>query len=258
MIIEAGPAGISFVVENEDNEVSALVSYAFPLDMDTDSVASAMNESIKKEPFLQLQFKKTAIIWAFPEALLVPDEWMSSATAGDMLELLYGDLHRGEVKSDFMSRRNLHTVYRIPEPVAEVFAKHFPFASQTHQYAVLAELFPDCTNQLYVIFYNNRLTAMLHKENKLQAIQSFPYQNPEDVSYHLLDLCRSFDVAPASIVLKYCGMIEEKSNLYAELYKYFLTLEPAKLPPDTPVSEAINKYPSHFFSHLSAIALCVS
>lgn len=257
LLIEAGPAGISFVIEDDDHAFPALVSYAFSLDMNNDQLASAMDDIIQNEPLFKQQFKKTDVAWAFPEALLVPNEWMNAATAGDMLDLVYGDLNRGEVKSDFMFRHSIHCIYRVPTAVAAVFAKHFLYASQTHQYAVLPDLFPNEATQLYVIFYNNRITAMLHKENKLQAIQNFCYQNPEDAAFHLLDLCRSFDVAPNDVVMKYSGMIDENSSLFITLYKYFLTIHHVDPPENISTAEAIQKYPPHFFSHLFATALCV-
>ena len=257
LLIEAGPAGISFVVEDDEHFFSALVSYTFPLNMDSEELAASIDGIIKNEPLLKRQFKKTDIVWAFPEAMLVPHAWMNDATAGDMLNLVHGDLNKGEVKSDFMFKHNLHSVYRVPLAVAAVFARHFLFASQTHQYAVLPDLLANVPNQLYVIFYNNRLTAMLHKESKLQAIQNFCYQNPEDAAFHLLDLCRAFDVAPTEVVVKYSGMIDEGSNLFATIYKYFLTLSPAGAGENVSMNEGIQKYPAHFFSHLFATAICV-
>jgi len=257
LLIEAGLAGVSFLIEDDDHFFSALVSYAFPSDMDIDKIAAEMDGIIQDEPLLKRQFRKTDIVWTFPEALLVPHEWMNGATTEDMLNLVHGDLNRGEVKSDFMFKHNQHTVYRIPVAVAEVFAKHFLFASQTHQYAVLPDLFANEVNKLFVIFYNNRLTAMLHKNDKLQAIQNFSYQSPDDVAFHLLDICRAFDIAPADLVLRCSGMIDERSNLFATLYKYFLTIGMVDPPGNISMNEEIKKYPPHFFSHLFATALCV-
>lgn len=257
LMIEAGPAGISFVAEDADHAFSSLVAYTFPLDMSNDQLASTMDDIIQNEPLLKYQFKKTDIVWTFPEALLVPNEWMNAANSGDMLDLVYGDLNRGEAKSDFMFKHNQHTVYRVPTAVADVFAKHFLFASQTHGYAVLPDLFANEPNKLYVIFYNNRLTAMLHKEDKLQAIQNFSYQSPEDAAFHLLDICRAFDIAPANVALRCSGMIDDRSSLFATLYKYFLTIGLVDPPANISLNEEIKKYPPHFFSHLFATALCV-
>ena len=257
LLIEAGPAGISFVILDRNKCFAAVVVYAFPFDMNASAMAQQLEEIVQAEPLLQQQFKKTDIAWTFPQAILVPNEWMNTEAAGDMLDLVYGDLNSGNVKSDFMFRHNLHTIYRIPEAVANVMANHFLYASQTHQYSLLPDLLKNEGNQLYVIFYNNRLTAMLHKEGKLQVIQNLSYQNPEDAAYHLLNVCQRFEVAVDSVVVKLSGMIDIQSNLYAALYKYFLHIGFEALPGDVLYNEAINDHPPHFFSHLFAMALCV-
>jgi len=257
LTIEAGPAGMSFVIENEDHCFSTVVSYAFPLDLNAASLAAEMNNIIQNEPLLSKSFKKTDLVWTFPEAMLIPHAWMNAETASNMLDLVHGDLGHGNMKSDFMFKHNLHTVYRIPSAVADVFSKHFLYASQTHQYAILPDLWRNEGDQLYVIFYNNKLTVMLHKSGELQAVQNFSYQNPEDAAFHLLDICRAFDVAPGDAVLKCTGMIDENSVLFTTLYKYFLTIRFLPLPEEVCYDEPLKQYPPHFFSHLFATALCV-
>ncbi len=257
LLIEAGPAGISFVITDRDNCFCTVIVYAFPFDLNVVGIAEKMEAVIHAEPLLQKQFKKTDITWAFPESILVPNEWMNTAIAGEMIDLVYGDLNKGDVRSDFMFRYDLHNVYRIPQPVSDVFSKYFLFASQTHQYSLLPELHHHEGDHLYVIFYNNSLTVMLHKEGKLQVIQNFHYKSPEDAGYHLLNVCSSFDVPADRVVLQLSGMTDLNSPLYAALYKYFLTIQFETLPANVLYNEAIKNYPEHFFSHLFEMAICV-
>ena len=98
---------------------------------------------------------------------------------------------------------------------------------------------------------------MLHKEGKLQVVQSLLYQSPEDAAFHLLNICQSFDIMVDKLVLKLCGMIDKQSNLYAALYKYFLNIEFEAAKGDLVPGEEIKNYPTHFFSHLFAMAICV-
>ena len=241
LLIEAGPAGISFVAEDANGHFPTLIVYAFPFDMNAIGLAKELEEILQKEPLLQKQFKKTDIVWAFPEAILVPNEYMNQDHAGDMLNLVYGDLNAGEMRSDFMFKHNLHCAYRVPQPVADVMSRHFLYANQTHQYSLLPELCAIDGEQLYVIFYNNRLTAMLHKEGSLQVIQSLLYQSPEDAAYHLLNICQSFDMAIDKLLLKFCGMIDEQSNLYTALYKYFINIQFVGMKGDLLTDERIKK-----------------
>jgi hypothetical protein len=113
-------------------------------------------------------------------------------------------------------------------------------------------------SQVYCIFNTGQLTLLLQKEGKLQAMQNFSYKTPEDAAYHLLNLCRSFETGVKDVTVHLTGMIDAASALYAELYKYFLNIFFEALPEEYEYPEKVRKHPSHYFSHLFAIAKCVS
>lgn len=98
---------------------------------------------------------------------------------------------------------------------------------------------------------------MLCKEGKLQAIQNFTYNTPEDIVFHLLNVCKAFDVEAGTARLCLSGMVDKKSNLYAAIYKYFLHIEFDNLPANFTVAEELKSVPPHFFSHLFYQAICV-
>jgi hypothetical protein len=187
----------------------------------------------------------------------VPNELYEAGSNTGMLQLLYGDAVTGTVKSDFIFRHNIHNVYRIPAIVINALPDSFQYAHQTHQYSLLPDLAEKTGNVLMVIFYSNSFTAMLTKEGKLQVIQHFEYRNADDVAYHLLNICESFDCTANETVLYASGMIDTASNLYATLYKYFLNIQLATLPAGNTYAEEIKNYPAHFFSHLFTMATCV-
>jgi hypothetical protein len=91
----------------------------------------------------------------------------------------------------------------------------------------------------------------------LQVIQNFQYKVPEDAAYHLLNVCERFEVKANDTVLHLNGMIDPDSNLYNELYKYFLQTAFGTLPEIFTYNEEIKKYPEHYFSHLFELAACV-
>ncbi|MBK8494893.1 MAG: hypothetical protein IPL50_07595 [Chitinophagaceae bacterium] len=41
--------------------------------------------------------------------------------------------------------------------------------------------------------------------------------------FHLLHVCKGFDVLPDEVILHLNGMIDEQSGLYDAIYKYFYT-----------------------------------
>jgi len=257
LFIEAGPMGISIAVLNAENCFSDLVVYPLPAELTREQQAEELVSILKQEKMLSGSYKKTDIIWAFPESILVPNEFMNSETGSAMLNLVYGDLDAGPVRSDFMFKQNIHDLYRVPAELAAFVSAQFPLAYQTHQYSLLPELAGQEGNMLCVIFYNNRFTAMLQKGGKLQLIQHFCYREPDDAAYHLLNICRSFEADADSLELRLYGMVDSSSGLYSALYKYFLNIHLEPLPENAVYAEAIKEQPPHFFSHLFRLALCV-
>ena len=257
LFIEAGPMGISFVILNTGNCFQAVVSYSFTNTMAGTQVMESLNEILQTESLLTKKYKKTHIFWLYPESILVPPELMKEDSNIEMLNLVYGDAKKNISKSDFLYKHNLYNIYRVPEDVHESFMTQLPFANQTHQYSLLVNRETNGGDELFVNFYSNSLTLMLCKEKKLQAVQNFTYSNPDDTAYHLLNVCKNFEVRPDTVKLYISGLIDKKSNLYTAVYKYFLNIEFYSLPENFTYAREIKEYPPHYFSNLFDLASCV-
>jgi hypothetical protein len=257
LFAEAGPTGVSLAVLGADNCFNAVVTYSFATGLSEIELAENLNAICKTEYLLQKQYSKTHIFWSSTESILVPAELMNADRNVNMLNLVFGDARQGIIYSDFLYRHNLHNVYRLPDAVADIFANCLPVATQTHLFSAFVNKEIPEGNNLYSTFYSNSLTIMLCKQGKLQVVQNFTYNNADDCVFHLLNVCKGFDVQPDSVTLHINGMIDEKSGLYAAIYKYFLNIEFDTLPDDYNYSDEIKNYPPHFFSHLFELASCV-
>lgn len=257
LFAEAGPTGISLVVLNNHNRFNAAVTYALAAGLSEGELAEALKLICSSESLLQKQYAKTHIFWNFTESILVPAELMNADRNVNMLNLVFGDAKQGAIRSDFLYRHNLHNVYRLPDAVADIFTGYLPVATQTHLFSALVNRDIPAGDQLFTVFYSNSITIMLCKEGKLQVIQNFVYNNADDCVFHLLNVCKGFDVQPASVALHINGMIDEKSGLYTAIYRYFLNITFDALPDAYSYADEIKNYPPHFFSHLFELASCV-
>jgi hypothetical protein len=88
-------------------------------------------------------------------------------------------------------------------------------------------------------------------------LQTYGYDTPDDVSWHLLDLCSRFNLDNQQVLLRISGLLDEQSVLYQELLKYFLKTEWEALPGNKSLHKVFEAYPSHYFSPLLNMALCV-
>lgn len=257
LFAEAGPMGISLAVLDSNNYFCALVMYSFPAGLNEIEFVEKLTTIFKSENLLHQKFSKTHIFWSFAESILVPAELMNTDRNANMLNLVFGDAKKGVIRSDFLFKHNLHNVYRIPEEVIDIFSTGLPVATQTHLFSTLVNHDIAEGNNLYTVFYNHSITIMLCREGKLQVVQNFEYSNPDDCVFHLLNVCKGFDVAADSVTLHINGMIDANSGLYAAVYKYFLNIEFEKLPEGFEYDDALQEYPAHFFSHLFHLASCV-
>lgn len=257
LFTEAGPMGFSLVVLGADNCFKAVVIYPFSPGIIETEIADKLKEICNSENLLKKQYSRSHNFWAFTESILVPAELMNADRNLNMLNLVFGDAKQGIIHSDFLYKHNLHNVYRIPEAVIDIFSTALPVATQTHLFSAIVNRDLPGGNHLFTVFYSNSLTIMLCKEGKLQVIQNFNYTHADDCVFHLLNVCKGFDIQPDSVTLHINGMIDENSGLYAAVYKYFLNIEFDTLSGDYTYDEAIKNHPPHFFSHLFELASCV-
>lgn len=249
--------GISYLITDDKQTCIALVVYHFPINTSHYTAAMYLKDIVAEQPILQQPFKKIDFVYAFAEALLVPQKFMSNHTNQQLMELSFGDTSDSIVKSDFIDTQNIHTIYRVPKPIDSMIAQLFPQATYRHLYALLPNMVLASGNLLYCIINPTHIIIQLFKVGKLQIIQHLQYKTAEDVSYHLLNVCQRFKVDQNNTVLYLNGMVDVQSGLYKELFNYFLYVEMADLPKSFIYNEEIKKYPSHYFSHLFQIAACV-
>lgn len=257
LFLEIGLHGISYFIINGSNECSEVVVYHFPPSVSNDAAAGWLKQIVSTRPVLQEPFEKINIIYAYPQSMLVPYQYMKHELKKDMLEMVYGDAQDVVIKTDYMYRHQLYNLYAVPKQIDSTIAYLLSADNSQHRYSLLPDILKNNGNNLCCIFNSSYFTLMLQKEGKLQAIQTFTFKTPEDAAYYLLQLCESFDIKPAEINLHLNGMIDATSSLYNEVSKYFLNIQFGSLPDNYTYPAAMQEHPAHFFSHLFAMASCV-
>lgn len=251
LVAEAGPQGFSAVVLDDVNKVfTDAICYAGIKPGDYEAVLNTVNMFNQK-------FKKTDIIWNFPESIITPPEYFKRETNGQMLDMVFGDKVNMEHQSEFMYQFNLHNVYRIPVQLYKLFKNKFPAAHFSHEYSVLAASRNEKGNLAYAVFYNGHFSLLLLKDRKLQLVSNLPFHTPEDAAWQLLNACSQNGIEAGKVQLLLSGMIEMESALYKELYKYFTEIKMDGLPAGFNCRDCFGKHPVHFFSYLFHQAACV-
>jgi hypothetical protein len=112
-------------------------------------------------------------------------------------------------------------------------------------------------DRLLVNIHTDEFSFIAIKENKLLIAQTHLYASPEDICYYLLKTCHQFSLSQEQVLVSVSGLIEKESQLYRELYQFFIHVafrEPGWTLPAT----GEHDYPAHFFTTLNDLARCAS
>jgi hypothetical protein len=249
LIIEIGKTDIAFVIL-QNKIFTALAGYQL-------SKIEELNDLLTTENLLQNTFTKVDVVYSNKESMLVPPAYFNANATDNYIELIYGNVQLGEIKTDFLYKHNIHNVYKIDTEIVKAVNNKFPFANTSHQYSLLPDVAGLIGNKLYVIFYQNKFVVLSCIQNQLQLIQQFDYTNVEDAAYYLLAIVENHNMNVNELNVELNGMINENSTLYNELHKYFKHLSFTQLNSSFSYVTEIETLPSHYFAHLFSIAACV-
>jgi Protein of unknown function (DUF3822) len=256
LLVSIGPAAVSFITSNPNNKsVYDIVVYLFGNAADSRFSAQNLKAICTNENILKKRYSKTHIVYGFDESIIVPKEVYDKSSSANMMADFFGDSILWKICTDFMYRHNLYNVYALPPDVFDAAEAQFPFTNTTHQNSLLPDIFT--ANGLHLIFYPHSFTLFLKNQGKLQVMKTFVFSAADDVAYHVLNTCTQFGTDVNATTVFLYGMIDKKSGLFSELYKYFPALEFSVPPPgyQLPVDSA--DYPHHYFSHLIHMSICV-
>lgn len=258
LYVEVAADHLLFGILNNNRREFIALQY---VNLDKYNAFNHCKELIYHNEWLARSYNKVTVVYYFPESILVPEEIYDDSLNKTSLDLMYGDLNRGEVLTDKLTDRNLYNVYRVPSALHQLLGAHFPKGHFFHAYTVVLkrkkQIAPKAEgDEATLVFYPNKLLFGLFRNGELQIMQTFEYETAEDVAYHLLNACRQFNVDCEQILLRVSGLIDDHSSVYSGLQKYFLQVELDERPADLKYNEAFNEYPLHFFTSLFNIALC--
>lgn len=257
LLIEVGAEGMAFVYYHGNPiQVEGLFIYQY----DQPELSASFADDLKI--FLQNEalpsFDKCSVCYNFKETTLVPNLYFDEAATSDILNLLYGTNSGTESFVQDVNGIQAKLLYRISQNMIAVLKHTIPNANYFHATALQLSFLKSDTPLLYAIIYQQHAKVFLFKNGEVQLQQSFHYSTPTDVAYFLLNVCEQHQVAADSMPLHLAGFIDQQSNLYDELYKYFMQIGFDHEYNEISVAESITKYPAHFFSHYFQMIPCVS
>jgi hypothetical protein len=223
-------------------------------------VRDILEEIISGDPVLQQYAEKAVVVYNFPEANILPQEYFNSQLNVPLTKLFFGESVNGFVFNEQVRDRELQNVYSVPKEIHSLFKEKFIGSSYWHFYTLLLNSsekeLSGPTNNFRIVFYHDKFIAAFFIGNQLQLIQTFNYHTPEDVAYYLLLICKQFNLKQQEVALSISGLIDSQSALYTELLKYFEQVYEEGIPEEMDTNGLLQELPSHYFSPLLKMSVC--
>jgi hypothetical protein len=220
-----------------------------------------LEEIISGDPVIAQFANNPVIVYNFPDANLLPSEFYRSELKGPVTKLVYGDTESELIFDEGVSDWNIHNIYTVSKDLHTLCRDKFKGGQYWHLYTMILRWSKENEmphgNFARVIFYNDKFITAFFINGALQLLQTFSYQTPEDVSYYLLLISKQFNVKPSQITLNISGLIDTQSPLYSELTKYFEEVNYEGIPSSYGTNGILEEYPTHYFSPLLKMSLCV-
>lgn len=233
----------------------------YHLEMNEAEPTSVLQELVESDQELQQEIREAVVIYNYGEISLVPDSSFSIDLCKPVTELMSGNAHKGLVLSEKIYGRDMYTIYRIPREIHSLLQRKFSAGKYWHFYSLLLYSTADQKSSsgvdIRLYFYPDKFIAAVFESNEPKLVQSYAYQVPEDVTYYLLNICKQLSYNPEEVQLHLSGLIDAESALYSEITRYFLEIDWDTTGKAAWTNEQLDNYPSHYFSPLLQMALCV-
>lgn len=261
LLIEVGEKMFSFVIYNKDQRrFVGLRQYNLDYTPGKTMLENLL-EIITNDELLQDAYKEAFVIYNYTDSNFLPEKVFHIELNQPVTEIVYGNAKKGLLLSEKVIGFKMYNIYRVPREIHALLQRKFASGNYWHYNTLLLndgqmQTSPNGQVIKMVMRADQFLVAVFNGE-KIQLVQSYTYQTPDDVSYYLLAICSRFNINQDKVTLIVSGLLDEQSRLYQELLKYFLQVQWDRMPESVKMDAVFAAYPNHYFSPLLKMALCV-
>jgi Protein of unknown function (DUF3822) len=261
LLVEVNPNAFTYVLLNQRNMSPLVVKY-FQLEPTKESpLTETLREILESDSLLRRPVKETLLVYNFPESSLIPEPVFTMDTNREIIDTLHGNLQKGLILTEKIPWWELFNVYRISPDLHTLLQQTFTAGKYWHYYSLLLKsykMFDSAEKEscIKVIFYADKMVALIVKEGRPVLMQTFFYHDTKDVAYHLLNCCQQLGLDQEEVRLLVGGLIDRQSALSTELFNYFLKIQFEEIDESIKVTDELKELPLHYFSSILKMAVC--
>jgi hypothetical protein len=248
LYIETGDEYIAcWCKQNETNTINAFELFTFK-QTDAYNFEDLLKEILFHSRLLTTTFDKVYSIWSNENCICIPSEFYNDDAATSYMKFMFGD----NIETSFY-KNNLYgyeVVAILPQAAYSAFTNYQTIDINIHKYYQLlkGQQNGNEENKIHLVFYYSWFIVSVFKRGGLQLIQRFYYRAPEDALYHVLNICKTYELSIDELKVYISGMIDISSPLYETLRGYLNNFSVETLKKEIFSAEGFHDYPLHYFA----------
>jgi len=259
LCVEVGQFHIALTISNISGDLISV----FDLYTSKQKTDAAFLQSVLASEKLEgIQFSDVILIHNQKEMVLIPSSLYKQDLNAVLIDTIHGDHVEYSIAVDDVHQWELHNVYGIPTDLMGIVLDKYPQARQVqYMSACLRGIFRTLTEDINQWIKLHVLPSCINlvvlKGEQLQISQSFYFETPEDIIYHLLNVVDKYGLDVSEAIVEVSGLLDSSSATWKELNKYFLNISMEISPSFSAVDANNVDFPSHYFTPFLLVPRCV-
>jgi hypothetical protein len=224
--------------------------------------AADLSSLFENDKIATTSFVDVVLVHNCHEMVLVPAAVHQPEVNSTIVQTIHGDLEDWLVMEDDVHQWELYNVYGWRPEIFNIVSERFPQVRHVQFITgALRSLFKSLSIEkdqlIKLYFYQNEMTVVVLKDSQLQLAQSFHFETPQDVIYHLLNLVDRLKLDLATVILEVSGLIDVHSETWKELNKFFIEVQLDELASITVDASTEESIPAHYYTPFLISPRCV-
>ncbi len=256
--------GLSFsILDKKRNCFCALVKYSFGKYSTEEKKEEAISIILAEDPILNdIRFNDVSLSYGNSPAALVPEAVFNPDDSRKYLSFNQHVSEGTEIYIDKLKAAEAVNVFSVEDQIISLIKEKFSQIKIHHRSSGLIEslLFQYRSESSKIAIVNigqKQFELVVTQGKDLVYYNSFNYQTPEDVIYHILFVCEQMDMNPTSFSLMLTGEINRHASIYELITRYIKNVKFSERNPAFDYSFSLKEIPSHSSYSLFAQGLCV-
>ncbi|MDP4189020.1 MAG: DUF3822 family protein [Bacteroidota bacterium] len=261
--IQANPDGFSFcVLDLIRAKYIVLKHFNFSQGISQEEALNEIRHIFNAEELLGKKFKSVYFIMTTPRITLVPAALFNEENAAVCLSISHIVEKSDEVLYKRLKGMDAYAIFAMPSAWKQLILEKFPNAEFFQQSIPFIDNVFEKNKwifrpKVYINFQSGFFDITVLNMNKLKLYNCFPFQNGNDVIYHLMNIYKRFNMNPEEVAVVLSGDISKNSPVFNLLTKYIRDIRFDKPGDQFIYSYTFKKFDPYIFLNLLNLYTCV-